>query len=111
MRVLDCALGGPLVFPVGESFVVALPRLVRRGDFGRLEVRLALVALMKLELATLRMDVGKARKILWEYGTALLGAGSFCVPMLDSCDGGIQGANKWIRPRICWGFLRAVANA
>ena len=47
------------------SFTV-LRRVVRRGDFGKLEVRLALVALMKLELATFKIDVGRARRIRWE---------------------------------------------
>lgn len=41
-------------------------RRFRRGDFGKLEVTLALVALIKLELATFKIDVGKARSILWE---------------------------------------------
>ena len=71
--------------PVGLELSLSSPfRLARRGDFGRLEVRLALVAVMKLELATLRMDVGRARRIRWEYGTAFVGTGAFCEPMLDS---------------------------
>lgn len=36
-----------------------LLRLERRGDFGRLVVKLALVALRKLELAALRNGVGR----------------------------------------------------
>lgn len=46
--------------------LTVLFRLLRRGDFGKLLVMLALVVLIKLELATLRMGVGRARKILWE---------------------------------------------
>ena len=81
--------------PVGPelSFCIAF-RLARRGDLGRLDVKLALVALMKLELATLRIDVGSARSMRCEYGTALVGTGAFCDPMLESCEGGIHGANK-----------------
>lgn len=26
-------------------------------------------------------------------------------------EGGIQGARRWIRPRICWGIRSAVARA
>lgn len=59
-------------------------RFVRRGDLGRLVVILALVALMKLVLAILRRDVGRALRILCEYGTALVGAGSFWEPMVES---------------------------
>jgi hypothetical protein len=61
---------------------------------------LLLVALMKLELATFRNGTGKARNSRWEYGRALAGSGSLCDPMPDICDGGIQGARRWMRPRI-----------
>ena len=53
----------------GISLVVAsfaALRFERLGDFGRLVVTLALVALMKLVLATFRREVGSARRILWE---------------------------------------------
>lgn len=85
--------------------------LFLRGDFGRLVVMLLLVAFIKLEFATFNIGVGRARNILWEYGTALFGKGSLCVPRFVICDGGIQGAKRWIRPRICCGILSAVANA
>lgn len=62
--------------------IVVLRRLVRLEFLGRLLVMLALVVVMKLELATLRKGVGKARRILWEYGTAPAGSGSLCEPML-----------------------------
>jgi hypothetical protein len=45
---------------------------------------LALVALMKLVLAILRRDVGRARRIFCEYGTAFVGAGSFWEPIVES---------------------------
>ena len=48
-------------------------RLLRRGDLGKLLVMLALVALMKLELATLRIGVGNALSIRCEVGTAPVG--------------------------------------
>lgn len=54
-----------MAFALEVSLAVAL-RLARRGDLGRLVVMLALVALIKLELATLRRDVGRARRIFWE---------------------------------------------
>lgn len=94
-RILDCARWGGLAGAalLDVSFIVVRYRVLR-GDFGKLEVILALVALMKLELATFRIDVGKARRILCEYGTALAGTGSLCEPILDSWDGGIQGASK-----------------
>ena len=56
---------GGMAFALEVSLAVAL-RLARRGDLGRLVVMLALVALIKLELATLRRDVGRARRIFWE---------------------------------------------
>lgn len=58
-------LGGfaqPLLFATGTSRAIVLRRLFRR-DLGRLLVMLALVAVMKLELATLRNEVGMARNI------------------------------------------------
>ena len=45
------------------SFPV-LFRFDLRGDFGKLVVMLLLVAVIKLELATLRIGVGSARRIL-----------------------------------------------
>lgn len=54
-----------MAFALEASVAVTL-RLVRRGDLGKLVVMLALVALIKLELATLRKDVGRARRIFWE---------------------------------------------
>lgn len=81
------------------------------GDLGRLVVKLLLVAFIKLEFATFKIGVGRARRILCEYGTALLGKGSLCVPKLVIWEGGIHGASRWIRPRMCCGIRRAVANA
>ena len=60
---------GPPVVTGPPNSIVSLPKLLRfvfRGDLGRLLVRLALVALIKLELAALRKGVGKARSILCE---------------------------------------------
>lgn len=76
--LLDLAPAG-----VDESFPEGF-RLLLREDFGRLAVMLALVAVKKLALATFRTDGGKARRILCEYGTALLGTGTFWAQMLDS---------------------------
>jgi hypothetical protein len=83
----------------------------RRDDLGRLLVRLELVALMKLELATLRKGVGSARKIFCDVGTAPTGGNSCCEPITDSCDGGIHGASRWMRPRMCCGMRSATASA
>lgn len=100
---------------VGIGGAVSRPKLFRllfrRGDLGRLVVRLLLVAFMKLEFATFKIGVGRARRILCEYGTALVGSGSLCAPRFVICDGGIQGAKRWIRPRICCGIRNAVASA
>ena len=52
-----CALTG-----LGVSRFKLL-RLLRRGDFGKLVVMLALVVLKKLELATLRKVVGRDLRI------------------------------------------------
>ena len=52
----------PLLFAAGTSRVIMLRRLFRRV-FGKLLVMLALVAVMKLEFATLRKEVGIARSI------------------------------------------------
>ena len=41
--------------------------------FGRLLVIELLVALMKLELAALRMGVGRARRMRWDVGRELAG--------------------------------------
>jgi hypothetical protein len=62
--MLEVAAGRAGASSLGASLVVFF--FARRGDLGRLVVMLALVALMKLVLATLRRDVGRARRILWE---------------------------------------------
>jgi hypothetical protein len=51
----------------------------------------------------MRCDVGMAfvgGKGVWEEA-----------PKTDICDGGIQGARRWMRPRMCWGMRSAVAKA
>ena len=53
-----------------------LRRFVRRGDFGRLVVMLALVTLKKLEFAALRRGVGRDLRILCVYGRVVAGTGS-----------------------------------
>lgn len=87
-----------------------LLRFDRRGDFGKLVVMLALLTLNQPELAARRNGVGNDRKIRCEYGSEVAGS-SCCVPMADSWDGGIHGARRWMRPRICCGIRRAVASA
>jgi hypothetical protein len=74
---------------------------------------LELVVVIKLLLAAVRKGVGRALNILWLVGIALLGGrGVFSLaPNTDIWEGGIQGARRWILPRICWGMRRAVANA
>lgn len=73
----------------GDAVLVGLFLRLRRGDLGRLLVRLELVELMKLELATLKSEVGRARRILWDLGTLPAG-GLSCLdpgpplPMEDS---------------------------
>jgi hypothetical protein len=68
---------------------------------------------MKLLLAALRMGVGKALRIFWLVGIALVGGKGVCAdaPKTFICDGGIQGARRCIFPRTCWGMRRAVARA
>jgi hypothetical protein len=94
-----------LSFEVGFRFVFFC--------LGRLLVRLLLVAVMKLELAALRIGVGSARNIFCDVGMAFVGGRGVCAeaPKTDICDGGIQGASRCIRPRMCWGIRRAVASA
>lgn len=76
-------------------------RFDRRGFLGSDVVIDVLVADMKLLLATLSMGVGRARRIRWEVGMALVG-GRFCdPPNTFICEGGIQGARRCILPRIC----------
>jgi hypothetical protein len=70
-----------------------------------------LVALMKLEFAAFRIGVGSARRIRWEVGKALLGGDAACPPITFICEGGIHGARRCMRPRICWGIRSAVARA
>ena len=78
-----------------------LLRLLLRGDLGRLVVTLALLTLRKLELAALSNGVGNDLKNRWEYGNELTGRDSCWVPITDNWDGGIQGANRCTRPRMC----------
>lgn len=70
-----------------------------------------LVALIKLEFAALRMGVGSARRIRCDVGSEFAGGDAFWEPVAFICDGGIHGASRCIRPRICCGMRRAVARA
>jgi hypothetical protein len=70
-----------------------------------------LVALMKLEFAAFRMGVGRARRMRWEVGRVFAGGEAVWPPMTFICDGGIHGARRCMRPRICWGIRSAVARA
>jgi hypothetical protein len=62
--MFEVATGRAGTSSLGVSLAVFF--FARREDFGRLVVMLALVALMKLVLATLRREVGRARRIRWE---------------------------------------------
>ena len=75
--------------------------LLRLGDLGRLLVMELLVALIKLELAALRIGVGSARRMRWEVGSELVGGDATCPPNTFIWEGGIHGARRWIRPRMC----------
>lgn len=79
---------GPTVFKVsvGESGDGIERLLLKdlRGERGILEVMLADVADMKLVFAAFRKEVGKARSIFWEYGTAPEGRGSRCELIVDN---------------------------
>ena len=55
---------------------------------------LALVVLRKLEFAARRKGVGRERRNRCEYGKALAGKASCCVPIAAICEGGIHGASK-----------------
>jgi hypothetical protein len=102
-RVEDCAGG------TGEGAM-----LFRRvlGEFlGPVRWRLALVALRKVEFATLRRDGGRARRKRWDRGSCCVGGESWLMPMGAICDGGIQGARRCTRPRMCWGIRNDVARA
>lgn len=70
-----------------------------------------LVADMKEEFAALRIGVGRARRIRWDVGIELEGGDAFWAPKVFIWEGGIHGARRWIRPRMCWGMRRAVARA
>jgi hypothetical protein len=62
-------------------------------------------------VAAFRIGVGRARRIRWLVGMALVG-GRFCeVPKTFIWLGGIHGARRWIRPRMCCGMRSAVARA
>lgn len=91
--------------------VVLLFRLPRRCVLGNELVIELLVADMKELLAALRIGVGRARRILWLVGMALVGGRACDAPNTFIWLGGIQGASKWIRPRMCCGMRKAVANA
>lgn len=89
----------------------AVFRFARRVlSFGNELVNELLVAVMKELLAALRKGVGNALRIRCDVGMAFVG-GEAAVPKVFICDGGIHGARRWMRPRICWGIRRAVANA
>lgn len=79
-----------------ESLPLALRCLARFVCFGRLLVRLLLVALMKLEFAAFKKGVGSALRIFCEVGIALVGGRGDCVedPKTDIWEGGIHGASK-----------------
>lgn len=85
--------------------------MVLLGVFGNEVVIDVLVADMKLLLATLSIGVGRARRIRCEVGIACVGGRACDPPKTFICDGGIQGARRWILPRMCWGIRRAVASA
>jgi hypothetical protein len=70
-----------------------------------------LVAVMKELFAAFRKGVGRARRILWDVGIALVGGDACAAPNTFICDGGIHGASRWMRPRICCGIRSAVARA
>ena len=103
----------PFAYPVGPmfswsrfavgaaaSFVVVF-LFPRRGFFGKELVMELLVAVMKLLFAALRNGVGKARRIRCDVGMAFVGGSDCEAPNTFIWDGGIHGASKWIRPRIC----------
>ena len=75
--------------------------LLLLGDFGRLLVMELLVALMKLEFAALRIGVGRARRIRCEVGREFAGGDATWPPNTLIWDGGIHGARRCIRPRMC----------
>lgn len=88
----------PLGAGVSRPVAFLLPLLC---DFGRLLVMELLVALMKLEFATLSMGVGRARRMRCEVGREFAGGDATWPPITLICDGGIHGARRWMRPRIC----------
>lgn len=81
--------------------------------FGSELVRLELVAVMKLLFAAFNIGVGSALNIRWLVGMALVGGSGVwaLAPNTLICEGGIQGARRCIRPRMCWGMRSAVARA
>ena len=88
--------------------------LLRRGLgalAGPVRCILALVLLRKVEFATRRREGGRARRKRWERGSCWVGGDSLPRPMGAIWDGGIQGARRWTRPRMCWGIRREVASA
>jgi hypothetical protein len=85
--------------------------LLLRGFLGNELVIELLVAVMKLLFAAFRNEVGSARRIRCDVGMALVGGRACVVPKTFICEGGIQGASRWIRPLICCGIRRAVASA
>lgn len=60
-----------------------------------------LVAVMKLLFAAFKIGVGNARRIRCEVGMAFVGGRVCEVPNTFIWDGGIQGARRWILPRMC----------
>jgi len=81
----------------GDSLLVR-PRLLRfdLGFCDPLGLRLALAALRRPVLATLRMGAGRTRRKRWARGSVAVGGASICFgrPMGAICEGGIQGARR-----------------
>jgi hypothetical protein len=84
----------------------------RLGELVPLGLSDELAALRKPVLATLRNGAGRTRRKRWDLGSCAPGGGScFVMPMGAIWLGGIHGARRWTRPRMCWGIRRAVARA
>lgn len=94
---------------VGEGAM--LFRLALGAVLGPVRWRLALVALRKVEFATLRSDGGRARRKRCDLGSCCVGGLSWLIPIGAICDGGIQGASKCTLPRMCCGIRSDVARA
>ena len=96
---------------VSRLLLAAALRFLRRDlSLGSELVMELLVADMNELLAALRNGVGNALRIRCEVGMAFVG-GDVDAPKVFIWDGGIHGAKRCMRPRICWGILSAVAKA